>query len=73
MLDLRRHTDEILRRAKLGERMVLTYRGRAVLRLEPIIDNQPTAEDPFYQLTDFAAAAGKTLTNEDIDKIIYDL
>jgi len=38
MLYLRREVKSILERTRRGERMILTYRGKPVARLEPIVD-----------------------------------
>ena len=71
MLDLRRRAEAIVRAVQRGQRMVLTYRGRPVLRLEPV-EPEPTSEDDaFYSLADLADRRGNALTNEQIDKILY--
>ncbi|MHB2017753.1 MAG: hypothetical protein ACYCW6_12460 [Candidatus Xenobia bacterium] len=49
--------------------MILLYRGRPVLRLEPIRD-KAAAEDPFYSLAE-RAEAGEGLDNEAIDRLLY--
>ena len=36
MLEFRRHAASILRKARQGRSFTLTYRGKPVLRLEPI-------------------------------------
>jgi prevent-host-death family protein len=72
MVDFRRDAEAIIRRAQQGKRMILTYRGKPVMRLEPITSNKPTKDDPFYGLGQLADPTGRSLTNEQIDKIIYD-
>ena len=72
MLDLRKDAEAIVRRVSRGQRYILTYRGRPVARLEPPdIDSDPPEDDPFYRLGEASAAKGKTLTNRDIDRIVY--
>lgn len=71
MLDFRQNAEDIIRRAQKGERMVLTYRGRPVMRLEPIDDGVPDGDDPFYGLAQLADEKGKDLTNAEMDKVIY--
>ena len=41
------------------------------MHLEPIRDQKPSPEDPFYRLADLAADRGRSLTNEQMDGIIY--
>ncbi len=52
--------------------MILTYRGKAVLRLEPIREQAAGSDDPFYSLGQLASHATDALTNEEIDKVIYE-
>ena len=70
MLELRRDAERIIARVQKGERIVLTRRGKAVARLEPIRAEAPNAEDPFYSLTELAVTGG-SLDNARIDEIIY--
>jgi hypothetical protein len=49
----------------------LTYRGKPAARLEPIVERQITPEDPFYALDRLADAKGASLTNDEIDRIVY--
>ncbi len=71
MAEFRRNAEAIIRKARQGKRMILTYRGKAVMRLEPISDELPDSDDPFYALPELADSRGKTLTNEQMDRIIY--
>jgi antitoxin (DNA-binding transcriptional repressor) of toxin-antitoxin stability system len=71
MLDFRRNSDRVIHSARAGERMLLTYRGKPLYRLEPCTQEKPTGEDPFYRLADRADAAAKPLTNRDIDEVVY--
>lgn len=54
MVEFRRDAEAIIKRALQGQRMILTYRGKPVLRLEPIDDEEPSEDDPFYRLPDLA-------------------
>jgi prevent-host-death family protein len=71
MLEFRQNAEKFIRRSQQGERMVMTYRGKPVCRLEPIRDQAPSNDDPFYRLPDFAEAKGSSLTNREMDKVIY--
>ena len=71
MAEFRRDAEAIIRKAQQGKRMILTYRGKPVMRLEPILDEVPGADDPFYALAELADSGGKSLTNEQIDRIVY--
>lgn len=71
MVELRRDAEGVLQRVGRGERLVLTHRGRPVARLEPIAESVPTADDPLYRLTDTSVDRGESLSNEEIDAIVY--
>lgn len=70
MLELRRDAERIISRVQRGQRMILTRRGKPVARLEPIIDEHPDSDDPFYLLADLAET-GVSLSNSQIDEVIY--
>ena len=72
MLEFRRHAEAIIRKARQGKRMILTYRGRPVMRLEPIVEEKVSEEDPFYTIDQLAVSDGQSLTNEQIDRIVYE-
>ena len=71
MLELRRDAERIMRRIQAGERLVLTYRGCPVARLEPLSDSLAIADDPFYTLDHLADAEGNSLSNREMDAILY--
>jgi antitoxin (DNA-binding transcriptional repressor) of toxin-antitoxin stability system len=71
VLEFRRDAVAVIRKVEQGKRLVMTYRGKAVMRLEPIRAQNPAADDPFYKLADLAAADGSGLSNEEIDQIVY--
>lgn len=70
MLDFRRDAERVLAQVQRGERLILTHRGKPVARLEPIIDEHPDPNDPIYSLADLAQS-GESLTNAEIDRILY--
>lgn len=75
MLEFRRHARKILRAIERGERLILTYRGKAIARLEPIVEEPPAIppDDPIYHLDDYTyegPPGGQT--NEDIDRTVYE-
>ena len=71
MLDFQAAASRIIAQVQKGERMVLTYRGRPVLRLEPLHEAEVADDDPFYDLAHHADARGTSLTNEQMDEAIY--
>ena len=71
MLEFRQHADEVIRRVGRGQRLVLTHRGRPVMRLEPYQEGQTPDDDPFYALAELSDAAGENLTNDEMDRIVY--
>lgn len=73
LLEFRRNSKKILDFARRGERMIMTFRGKPVCRIEPIEEKKIDAQDPFYQIGSFAHGGQKSLDNKQIDKIIYNL
>ena len=74
MLEFRRDAKRALAAVLRGERLVLTYRGRPVARLEPIRADRVSevAEDALLRLDEFSVEGpGGTLRNEDIDRALY--
>ena len=71
MLEFRRRALEIVQQVRRGQRIVLTYRGKPVARLEPIGEAVLTEDDPFYALDRLADTQGKSLTNDQMDRIVY--
>jgi antitoxin (DNA-binding transcriptional repressor) of toxin-antitoxin stability system len=71
MLEFRRNSDRIIRGARAGERMILTFRGKPLYRLEPCVEEKPVDDDPFYRLADQADKTAKPLSNREIDEIVY--
>lgn len=71
MVELRRDAEGILQRVGRGERLVLTYRGQPAARLEPIAESNTPADDPIYRLAELSVDQGGSLTNEEMDAIVY--
>ena len=73
MLEFRKNAEGILRRVRNGERFVLSHRGRAAARLEPIAEaGADPANDPFLTISQRALPSPKGKTrHSDIDRILY--
>ena len=74
MLEFRRRAKQALEAVRRGERIILTYRGEAVARLEPIRPERAVVpdDDPLLRIEDFAMdGPGGPLPNETIDQIVY--
>lgn len=72
MLDFRKNSEQVVNWARQGRSMVMTYRGKPVLRLEPIREvSRSTAEDSFYRLPEMAEKKGGNLSNAEMDRLIY--
>lgn len=71
MLEFRRNSERVIRSARAGERMILTYRGKPLFRLEPCVQLELAAGDPFYRLADHADKTAKPLSNREIDEVVY--
>jgi prevent-host-death family protein len=71
MLALRQHAREVVEQVQRGQILVLTYRGRSVARIVPIRSETADADDPFYGLADLADRRGASLTNRQIDDLVY--
>ena len=71
MLEFRQHAQQIVRRVRQGQSVILTYRGRPAARLEPLTDVGAQADDRFYRLADLADGAGESLSNREVDEAVY--
>lgn len=71
LLEFRKKAKAILANVQRGQRFVLTYRGEAVARLEPVEREHGDADDPFYSIHELAVEGGQTLTNREMDRTIY--
>ena len=73
LLEFRKNSKKIFERAKHGERMIITYRGKPMCRIEPVENKVPDEDDPFYQIDRLAESKTGHLNNAQMDKIIYGL
>ena len=74
MLDFRRRAAAILRDVAGGHAVTLTYRGKPTVRLEPVrpaASERKGTADPFYALDTLAARDGKSLSNAEMDALVY--
>ena len=71
MTDLQRNAENILQRIGKGERLVLMHQGHPVARIEPVTEPVVSADDPFYHLAEFSIDGEDSLTNEEMDAVIY--
>ena len=74
MVEFRQNARRALDRLRKGERLVLTYRGKPVARLEPVKSDTDAVpdDDPLLRVEEFAVdGPGGPLSNEEIDQIIY--
>jgi len=71
MLDFRQRAARIIAQVQDGQEVVLTYRGKPALRLQPYRAEEGLEEDPFYRLDELADPGGESLTNRQIDEELY--
>jgi antitoxin (DNA-binding transcriptional repressor) of toxin-antitoxin stability system len=71
ILEFRRQAEAIIQKVRSGKRMILTYRGKPVIRMEPILEKTISIDDPFYKIDRLAAREGNSISNEEIDQIVY--
>jgi antitoxin (DNA-binding transcriptional repressor) of toxin-antitoxin stability system len=70
LLEFRKNTQATLLKVAGGQSIVLTRRGRAIARLEPIGDERIAPDDPIYALGELSVE-GHSMTNEQMDREIY--
>jgi prevent-host-death family protein len=68
-----RDVPNIVRAVRQGKRLILTYRGKPVIRLEPIAARAAGEDDPFYKIAELAVADDRSLSNPEIDQVVYPL
>ena len=74
MVDFRHHARRWIDAVRRGERLLLTYRGEPVARIEPVRSEVPAVgeDDTLLHIDEFAVdGAGGPLTNEEIDRLVY--
>jgi antitoxin (DNA-binding transcriptional repressor) of toxin-antitoxin stability system len=75
MLEFRKNAGKIIRWSQQGQRMTITYRGKPVMKIEPILPEKASGNDPFYNLGRLAKknpGVSESLSNEEMDKLIYE-
>lgn len=71
MLDLRKNSKQVVERVKRGERMVLSYRGKNAVVLEPYRAHEDqNAQDLLLKLPQLAEK-GSEMSNAEIDEVLY--
>jgi antitoxin (DNA-binding transcriptional repressor) of toxin-antitoxin stability system len=70
LLEFRKNAQATLQKVAAGQSIVLTRRGQAVARLEPVGEERIRADDPLYTLGELAVE-GDSLTNAEMDEDIY--
>jgi antitoxin (DNA-binding transcriptional repressor) of toxin-antitoxin stability system len=74
MLEFRRDARRALAALRRGERLLLTYRGKPVARLEPV-GSEPgevPSDDPLLNVDDYAVDGPEgPLANDEIDRLLY--
>jgi len=70
LLEFRKNAQATLQKVASGQSIVLTRRGHAIARLEPIGEEGIGPDDPIYALGEFAVE-GHPMTNEQMDREIY--
>jgi antitoxin (DNA-binding transcriptional repressor) of toxin-antitoxin stability system len=74
MLHFRKNTEAVVRRVSKGERLILSYRGKAAMRLEPVQQKATPHDtsDPFLEVAARATRSPNGRTRHaDTDGIVY--
>lgn len=74
MLQFRRDARRALEAIRRGERLILTYRGRPIARLEPVRESPGEApnDDALLRIDEYAVdGPRRKLSNAQIDRLIY--
>jgi antitoxin (DNA-binding transcriptional repressor) of toxin-antitoxin stability system len=74
MPHFRKNTEAVIRRVSNGERLILSHRGKAAMRLEPVQQAAfpDDTSDPFLEVATRATRAPKGRTRHaDIDETVY--
>lgn len=71
LLEFRQKAQSVLSYVQQGQGVILTCRGKPVARLEPVAERPASQDDPFYSLDELADPDGKSLTNDEIDRVVY--
>jgi len=69
---LRSQTRSLVRTLAGGNSVSLTYRGRQLAKIRPVkLTNGASADDPLYHFHHVADQLAKTLTDREIDRLVY--
>ena len=71
MTEFYRNAGKAFKRLAREKTLLLTYRGKPAAQLT-LANRRPPKDDIFYRLPDFAVSMG-SLTNKEIDEIVYTL
>jgi len=76
MLDLRKNSDVLLEKLRKKEKITLSYRGKPIATIQPILDKQDWSEDCFVDFIKESSHSKKDLnttkiTNKEIDSLVY--
>jgi prevent-host-death family protein len=74
MLEFRRDANRALEAVRRGERLILTYRGRPIARLEPMREPKGGApeDDPLFRIDEYAVLGPRgRISNAAIDRLVY--
>lgn len=73
MVELRQHTEKVLKGLRAGESYRLTYRGKFLAKLIPEQSNgQLVEDDPLYRFHELATKVAP-LSDRDMDAAVYEL
>ncbi len=78
MLEFRRDAEAVIRQVQAGEPLLLTYRGKPAVRLEPVEQESEKRKKSLLSICELGErlvppGPTTTLTNEEIDRIVYGL
>jgi len=73
MLQFRKNSESVVRMLRRGQRLTLTYRGKALARLEPIRPRtRDPSGDPLFSVHERAKSSPLgPLDHRQIDRIVY--
>lgn len=77
MLDLRKNSNLLLKKLQKREKVILSFRGKPVATIHPIIENSDWENDSFIQfLSTIKTTTSKNkkkrkITNDEIDSLVY--
>jgi antitoxin (DNA-binding transcriptional repressor) of toxin-antitoxin stability system len=70
--ELRSRTRPLVRSLERGQTVSLTHRGQRLARILPLkLSNGIEANDPLYHFHRLASKRAKSLTDREIDQVVY--